>query len=100
MVQDYGDEVRTCRAPKGSVLSVSEGDINRRLPSIERYLQASAMEIKVLDRIALGLGNFSVGNKGSRTKIVRSGSVRSERSCTVVDGSDPAKAATLIRGLF
>ena len=58
------------------------------------------MELKVLDRIALGLGNFSVGNKGSRTKIVRSGSVRSERSCTVVDGSDPAKAATLIRGLF
>lgn len=100
VIQDYGDEVRTCRAPKGSVLSVSEGDINRRLPSIERYLKASEMEIKVLDRIALGLGNFSVGNKGSRTKIVRSGSVRSERSCTVVDGSDPAKAAALIRGLF
>ena len=100
VVQDYGNELRTCLVKTGSVLSVSEGDINRRLPSIERYLQASEMEIKVLDRIALGLGNFSVGGKGSRTKIVRSASVRSERSCTVIDGSDPSKAAELIRGLF
>ena len=99
-VQDYGDEVRTCRVPEGSVLSVSEGDTNRRLPSIARFLRSSETEIKKLDRIALGLGNFSVGMKGSRTRIVRSVNVRSERSGTVFDGSDPAVAASHIRGMF
>ena len=99
-VQDYGDEIRTCKVPEGSVLSVSEGDVNRGLPSIERFIVASKMEIKTLDRIALGLGNFSVGMNGSRTRIVKSMNVRSERSGRVTDGSDPAKAAEYIRGLL
>ena len=99
-VQDYGDEIRTCRVPKGSVLSVSEGDINRRLSSISRYLEMSQKEITVLDRIALGLGNYSVGTKGSPTSIVKTETVRASRSGTVIDGSDPAKAAEHIRRLF
>ena len=99
-VQDYTDEIRTCRVPEGSVVSVSSGSINRGLPSIERYMQVSKMEVKVLDRIALGLGNFSVGMNGSRTKIVRSVNVRSERVGNITDGSDPAKAAEYIRGLL
>ncbi len=99
-VQDYGDEIRKCRVPEGSVLSVSEGDPNRRLPSIARYIEASHIEIKKLDRIALGLGAYSVGMNGSRTRIVKSVNVRSERRGTVVDGSDPVKAAEHIRGLL
>ncbi|MBO4503171.1 MAG: electron transfer flavoprotein subunit beta/FixA family protein [Candidatus Methanomethylophilus sp.] len=99
-VQDYGDEIRTCRVPEGSVISVSEGSINRGLPSIARFMKVSGMEIKTLDRIALGLGNYSVGMNGSRTKIVRSMNVRSERTGKVVDGSDPVKAAEYIRGLL
>ena len=99
-VQDYGDEIRTCRVPEGSVVSVSEGNINRGLPSIERFMKVSGMEVKTLDRIALGLGNFSVGMNGSRTRIVKSVNVRSERSGKVTDGSDPARAAEYIRGLL
>ncbi len=99
-LQDYGDELRRCRVPEGSVLSVSEGDLNRRLPSIARFVEASHVEIQKLDRIALGLGAFSVGMNGSRTKIVKSVNVRSERCGTVVDGSDPSKAAEHIRGLL
>ncbi|MCQ2084839.1 MAG: electron transfer flavoprotein subunit beta/FixA family protein [archaeon] len=99
-VQDYGDERRTCRAPMGSVVSVSEGDINRRLPSIARFIEASEAEIKRLDRIALGLGNFSVGMNGSRTKIVKSVNVRSERLGKITDGSDPVKAAAYLKELI
>lgn len=99
-VQDYGDEIRTCAVPEGSVVSVSEGDINRRLPSIQRFIEASETEIKIFDRIALGLGNFSVGMNGSRTKIVKSHNVRSEHTAKVTDGSDPAKASEYIRGLL
>ena len=99
-VQDYGDEIRTCSVPEGSVVSVSEGAVNRGLPSIERFMQVRKMEVKTLDRIALGLGNFSVGMNGSRTKIVRSVNVRSERVGKVTDGSDPVKAAEYIRGLL
>ncbi len=100
VVQDYGDEVRTCRAPKGSAISVSEGDINRRLPSIRKYLEASQTEITRLDRVASGLGNYSVGTKGSPTAIVRTETVSVSRAGTRIDGSDPAKAAEHIRGLF
>ncbi len=99
-MQDYVDEVRTCRAPAGSVISVSEGDINRRLPSIKRYLEMSQKEIIRLDRVALGLGNYSVGTKGSPTTIVRSETISVTRSGTRLDGSDSVKAAEHIRGLF
>lgn len=99
-VQDYGDEVRTCKVPEGSVISVSEGDVNRRLPSIQRFIEASEIEIKTVDRVGMGLGNFSVGMNGSRTKIVKSQNVRSEHSAKITDGSDPAKAAGYIRGLL
>lgn len=100
VVQDYVDEVRTCSAPAGSVISVSEGDLNRRLPSIKRYLEMSQKEIIRLDRVALGLGNYSVGTKGSPTTIVRSETISVTRSGTRVDGSDSVKAAEHIRGLF
>lgn len=97
VTQDYGDELRTCRAKVGSVISVSEGDLNRRLPSIRRFLEASDIPITELDRVGLGLGAFSVGMKGSRTRIVHSENVRRERRCEVFDGSDPSVAASRIK---
>ncbi|MCQ2079243.1 MAG: electron transfer flavoprotein subunit beta [archaeon] len=95
--QDYGDEIRVCSVPSGSVVSVSEGDVNRRLPSIERFMAVRNMTVTVLGRIDLGLGNFSVGMNGSRTRIVESRNVRSVRSGTVIDGSDPVGAAAHLR---
>lgn len=91
--QDYGDETRVSRAYPGSVISVSEGDANRRLPSIQRFVDVSSAKITRLGRLDLGLGTFSVGLRGSRTKIVRSEAVRTERTGNVFDGSDPAAAA-------
>lgn len=98
--QDYGDEMRTCNVPLGSVISVSDGDLNRRLPSIDRFIRVSGMEVKSLGRIDLGLGAFSVGLNGSRTKIVESRNVRSVRSGKIVDGSDPVKAAEYLKGVL
>lgn len=99
-VQDYTDETRVCRVPEGSVVSVSDCEPNRRLPSIARLMEVSGMEIVRLDRIALGLGNYSVGTKGSRTRIVRSEAIGRTRAGNFIDGSDPGKAAEFIKGLF
>lgn len=97
VTQDYGDEQRDCRVPAGAVLSVAEGDLNRRLPSIERYLAVAARPITVLDRVQLMLGAFSVGLKGSRTKIIESHAVRTARTGQVFDGTDPVKAAAHLK---
>ncbi|MDR2846004.1 MAG: electron transfer flavoprotein subunit beta/FixA family protein [Candidatus Methanoplasma sp.] len=91
--QNYGDEMRTVRAPKGSVVSVSKGDVNRRLPSITDYLRATEVEIKTLDRSAIGIEPGYVGSKGSKTHIVSSKASGVERRGRVVDGTDPKKAA-------
>lgn len=100
VTQDYGDEIRTSAAPEGSVISVSECDANRRLPSIRRFIDVSSVRIKKLGRENLMLGTFSCGARGSRTKIIGTDTVRSERSGRVTDGSDPVAAANFIRGLL
>ncbi len=98
--QDYGDEIRTCRAPVGSVVSVQEGSINRPLPSIRRFLDVSSVGIKILGREDLGLDADSVGTKGSRTKIIESRAVRPEHSGHITDGTDPRRAAEYIGGML
>lgn len=97
VVQDYGDEIRTCRVPAVAVLSVAEGDLNRRLPSIQRFLDAQKIPITTLGRVDLMLGTFSVGLRGSRTKIVSTQTVRTERTGRVTDGTDPVKAAVFLK---
>ena len=54
----------------------------------------------MLGSIDLGLGTFSVGLRGSRTKIVESRAVRLERSGRVTDGTDPRAAAEFIKGVL
>lgn len=61
--QDYGDESRCCRVPRGSLLSVSYSDP-------PETVRSSDSSITVLDRMALGLGMYSVGSRGSKIRIV------------------------------
>jgi electron transfer flavoprotein beta subunit len=91
--QNYGDEIRTCSVPKGSVISVSKGEVNRRLPSITDYLKATEIEIHVLDCAAIDLEPSSTGIKGSKTHIVSSKASGVERRGILIDGTDPKKAA-------
>lgn len=99
VVQDYGDEIRTCNVPAGSVVSVSQSGMARE-PFLSDRPGTSEKEIVKLDRIALGLGAYSVGTKGSPTSVIRSVDARASGSGTITDGSDPAKAAEHIRGLL
>lgn len=58
-VSDYGTEERRCEVPPGSVLSF--------LPGRYRNQHVSGNgEVKTLDRVALNLGRFSVGDAGSK----------------------------------
>ena len=49
-----------------------------------------------LDRVALGLGLYSVGLKGSLTRIVSTRTVTSARRNRKVEIRDPAKGAGFI----
>ncbi|MFA6804818.1 MAG: electron transfer flavoprotein subunit beta/FixA family protein [Candidatus Methanomethylophilaceae archaeon] len=100
VTQDYRDEERVCVAQPPSLISVSEGDINRYVPSISQHIKAKDKEIRVLNRIDLGLGMYSVGLKGSRTKIVSSRTPDVGSECETIDGSDPSKAADRIMEVF
>ena len=97
-VQDYGDVRRTSKVPFSSVVSFGGVDPNGRLPSITGYLRASSMEIETVDRVALGLGAYSVGLKGSLTKILKTETVKSNRRNRKAEGRDPARAASLGMG--
>ncbi|MDR1404247.1 MAG: electron transfer flavoprotein subunit beta/FixA family protein [Candidatus Methanoplasma sp.] len=96
-VQNYGSEVRECIIGKGDLLSVSDEEIGFRLPSAADYIRAAGIEIKKLNIADIGLDTFSVGLKGSKTKIVSATPSKVSRRGAVTDGSDPAKAAEHIR---
>lgn len=97
-VQDYGDMRRTAKVPLGSVVAFGGVDPNGRLPSITGYLSAKGKEIVRVDRVALGLGLYSVGLKGSMTHIISTEAVKSTRRNRKVEIKDPARAASLIMG--
>lgn len=95
-VQDYGDVRRTCRVPRGSVVSFGSVDPNGILPTIAGYLVGSGKEIQVVDRIAVGLGLYSVGLKGSMTKIISTQTSSSSRRNRKVEINDPVNGAGFI----
>ena len=65
-VQDYGDEKRRCSVPScGSVLFFKTSQVS--IP-----VTCSGKDAVVLDRVALGLGAYSVGKLGSRTAVLPS----------------------------
>ena len=61
--QDYGDEIRTCAVPAGSVVFL------RNTPVLNRASFPES-EVTVMNRVDLGLGRYSVGSSGSRTALV------------------------------
>lgn len=95
-VENYGTERMVCRVPPGSVVSVSKGDTNRRLPSISDHIAARSKKIIRLGRDDLGLDPSETGMKGSKTRIVRSFSSVPARRGETVDGTDPKHAADII----
>lgn len=95
-VQDYGDSVRRSEVPRGSVVSFGGVDPCGIIPTISQCLSASSKEIVELGRVELGLGLYSVGTKGSKTRIVSSGTMQQTRRNRKVEISDPAYAARFI----
>lgn len=93
--QNYGDSVRKVVAEKGCVISVSrERTGGKQFPSIRDRLEANDKEIIVKDRVALNLGVFSTGMKGSFTKVVRTATPMPVKKNTLrIDGSDPDEAS-------
>ena len=95
-VQDYGDFTRTARVPRGSVVAFGNVDPNGAIPTAEGYLRAKGHESRILNRVDVGLGLYSVGLKGSLTKIAATRTVQSARRNMMVEITDPSKAAEII----
>lgn len=95
-VQDYETFTRTARVPRGSVVSFGTVEPSGRLPTVAGYRRGKAAEIRVLGRVDLGLGLYSVGLKGSVTKIVGTESVKAARRGMKVEIIDPSKGAEFI----
>lgn len=64
VIQDYGDEIRRCRVPPGSIISLGEK------VDIPYSKKSSDTKIEVLGREDLELAESSVGFKGARVKEV------------------------------
>ncbi len=94
--QNYGGSLRECRVPKGSVVSFGGVDPCGTLMSISDRISGQRKTIETLGRVDLGLGLYSVGLKGSRTKIVSTDSsvIRRKNRKAVI--SSPERAAELI----
>ncbi|MDO5853137.1 MAG: electron transfer flavoprotein subunit beta/FixA family protein [Thermoplasmata archaeon] len=95
-VQDYESFERAAKVPRRSVVSFGTVDPSGMLPTVEGYRRGKAAEIKVLGRVDIGLGLYSVGLKGSVTKIVGTDSVKAARRNMKVEITDPNIAAELI----
>lgn len=94
--QDYGDSIRRCHVPCGSVVSFSDVDPNGILPTISDVMDGMSRGMTSLGRVDLGLGLYSVGLKGSRTRIVSTRTQSSVRRNRKVEIRDPATAADFI----
>lgn len=95
-VQDYGDMRRTVKVPRGSVVSFGVVDPNGTVPSISDYLRAKDLYVETVDRVGVGLGLYSVGLKGSMTKIVSTSTSSSTRRNRKVEITDPSLGASFI----
>ena len=97
-VQDYGDVRRTCSVPRGSVVSFGTVDPNGTLVSISDYLSAGSKVVEEVDRVSIGLGLYSVGLKGSMTRIVSTTASSSTASRTWVNVGTPPHSARSTMG--
>ncbi len=95
--QNYGDVLRDCRAPLGSVVAFSDVDPCGTLMSIQDRLKGAEKPIENIDRVGLGLGLYSVGLKGSKTKIVKTGTNNVRRKNRKAVIGSPGRVAELLR---
>ncbi len=95
-VQDYGRFKRNTLVPKGSVVSFGNVEPNGHIPTMDGYLRGLDCSIRTMGRIDLGLGLYSVGLKGSTTRIVATENVTASRKNMKIEITDPNKAAELI----
>lgn len=95
-VQDYGTFIRTSRVPKGSVVSFGNVDPSGFLPSVEGFLRARRAEITRLGRVDLQLGLYSVGLRGSVTRIKGTSTFSGTRRNIRIEISNPDTAADYI----
>jgi electron transfer flavoprotein beta subunit len=93
--QSYGDSSRKVIAPKGTVISVLRDASNDRpFPNIREHVATKDKPVITKDRVALNLGVFSTGMKGSFTKVVRTATpMPVKKDAMMIDGSDSAKGA-------
>lgn len=94
--QDYGTFNRIARVPRGSVVAFGTVDPNGHIPTAEGYLRARSKEIVTVGRVDIGLGLYSVGLRGSLTRIVGTESVKGSRKGMKVEITDPRNAADMI----
>ena len=89
--QNYGDSVRRVSVEKGTVISVSrEIAGGRPFPSIREHIDAKDKPVVIMDRVALNLGAYSTGMKGSFTKVVKTATpMPVKKKSTMIDSSDP-----------
>ncbi len=95
-VQDYGDFLRTSQVPKGSVVAFGDVDPCGCIPSAEGFMEGLKAEIREIGRVELGLGLYSVGKKGSLTKIAETRTIKDGRRNMKVEISSPSSAADFI----
>lgn len=95
-VQDYGGFVRTSEVPRGSVVAFGDVDPCGSIPSAEGFMRGLDAEIVGIGRVQLGLGLYSVGRKGSVTRIAETRTIRDGRRNMKVEISSPSSAADFI----
>ena len=77
-------------------MSFANVDPNGILPSIADHLRVMDMDVEVVDRVAVGLGVYSVGLKGSMTRIVSTKTSSGTRRNRKVEITDPHNGAGFI----
>ncbi len=95
-VQDYGSFIRRTEVPRGSVVSFGDVDPCGFLPSVPDLLRARRADVVRMGRIDVQLGLYSVGLKGSATRILGTRSSDGARRNMRVEITNPDIAADLI----
>ena len=95
--QRYEGSVRRCRVPLGSVVAFDGIDMRGAIPTMQGCIDADSKEIVPIDRVKLGLGLYSVGSKGSPTKIIRTETSSNDRKNRMVVIKNPSTAANLLK---
>lgn len=95
-VQDYGAFVRRAEVPKGSIVSFGDVDPDGFLPTVDDILRARKADITRIGRVDVQLGLYSVGLRGSVTKIAGTRTSTGARRNVRIEITNPDTAADFI----